>query len=119
MIRTKCKKTCFQTFRRWLIISCIILFILWLTGAVHRIVTFIYPLVYRNFLLILSIQLSGVLLKGNEGLQDLQTILTIQQLLLLSYFCPYYFLINKGKGWMKSYAVLTWNFMRLAFYMQY
>ena len=87
-------KDVLQLLEGGLIIAGILLFFLGITGLVHRILRLFTPLVTGTFLLILSLQLSGVLLKGMIGLQDLQPILTIQQLLLLSLFCPYYFLIN-------------------------
>ena len=86
-------KDVLQLLEGGLIIAGILLFFLGITGLVHRILRLFTPLVTGTFLLILSLQLS-VLLKGMIGLQDLQPILTIQQLLLLSLFCPYYFLIN-------------------------
>ena len=92
-------KDVLQLLEGGLIISGILLFILGITGLVHRILRLFTPLVTGTFLLILALQLSGVLLKGMMGLQGSQLILTIQQLLLLSLFLPLLLSYQlKGKG---------------------
>lgn len=100
-------KDVLQILEGGLIIAGILLFVLGITGLVHRILCLFTPLVTGTFLLILALQLSGVLLKGMMGLQGSvthpdYTTTTIA----LFVFTMITFLSIKGKGWMKSYAVL-------------
>lgn len=90
-----------------LMIAGILLFVLGLTGLVHRILHLFTPLVTGTFLLILALQLSGVLLKGMMGLQGTSTHPDyVTAVIALLVFAIITFLSIKGKGWMKSYAVL-------------
>lgn len=66
-------KDVLQLLEGGLIISGILLFVLGITGLVHRILRLFTPLVTGTFLLILALQLSGVLLKGMMGLQGSAT----------------------------------------------
>lgn len=66
-------KDVLQLLEGGLIIAGILLFFLGITGLVHRILRLFTPLVTGTFLLILSLQLSGVLLKGMIGLQGSAT----------------------------------------------
>ncbi|MGG0178902.1 purine/pyrimidine permease [Gottfriedia acidiceleris] len=100
-------KDVLQLLEGGLIIAGLLLFVLGITGLVHRILRLFTPLVTGTFLLILALQLSGVLLKGMMGLQGTvthpnYTLATIA----LFVFAIITFLSIKGKGWMKSYAVL-------------
>ncbi|CQR47157.1 Putative purine permease YwdJ [Paraliobacillus sp. PM-2] len=88
-----------------LFISGLILFLLGITKWVRSIVFLFTPIVTGTFLLILAIQLSGVFLKGmaidNESQMDLGSFM-----LSLMVFFLIILLSTKGKGWIKSYAVL-------------
>ena len=100
-------KDVLQLLEGGLIISGILLFILGITGLVHRILRLFTPLVTGTFLLILALQLSGVLLKGMMGLQGSATHPDYTTATIaLFIFALITFLSIKGKGWMKSYAVL-------------
>ncbi|NKX15291.1 purine/pyrimidine permease [Bacillus cereus] len=101
-------KDVLQLLEGGLIIAGILLFVLGITGLVHRILRLFTPLVIGTFLLTLALQLSGVLLKGMMGLQG--SVVTHPDYptatIALFVFALITFLSIKGKGWMKSYAVL-------------
>lgn len=100
-------KDVLQLLEGGLIIAGILLFLLGITGLVHRILRLFTPLVTGTFLLILSLQLSGVLLKGMMGLQGAVTHPDYTTAAIaLFVFALITFLSIKGNGWMKSYAVL-------------
>ncbi|PER12047.1 xanthine permease [Bacillus cereus] len=100
-------KDVLQLLEGGLIISGILLFVLGITGLVHRILRLFTPLVTGTFLLILALQLSGVLLKGMMGLQGSATHPDYTTATIaLFVFALITFLSIKGRGWMKSYAVL-------------
>ncbi|WP_226607114.1 purine/pyrimidine permease [Bacillus cereus] len=101
-------KDVLQLLEGGLIIAGILLFVLGITGFVHRILYLFTPLVTGTFLLTLALQLIGVLLKGIMGLQG--SVVThpdyTTATIALFVFALITFLSIKGKGWMKSYAVL-------------
>lgn len=100
-------KDVLQLLEGGLIIAGILLFVLGITGLAHRILRLFTPLVTGTFLLILSLQLSGVLLKGMMGLQGAVTHPDYTTAAIaLFVFALITFLSIKGNGWMKSYAVL-------------
>jgi xanthine/uracil permease len=100
-------KEVLQILEGGLIVAGLLLLILGVTGLVHRILFLFTPLVTGSFLLILALQLSGVLLKGMMGLQG-----TIAhpdyEIAAISFFVFLLVIILsiKGKGWIKSYAML-------------
>jgi len=100
-------KEALQLLEGGLIIAGILLFVLGTTGLVHRVLRLFTPLVTGTFLLLLALQLSGVLLTGMMGLQENATHPDyITAIIALFVFVVITFLSVKGKGWMKSYAVL-------------
>ncbi|MCP3741856.1 purine/pyrimidine permease [Rossellomorea sp. BNER] len=90
-----------------LLISGLLLFILGITGLIHRLLFLFTPLVTGSFLLILAIQLSGVFLEGMMGIQG-ESARPDYEIAMVSFlvFFLVIFLSIKGKGWFKSYAVL-------------
>ncbi|UHA72021.1 purine/pyrimidine permease [Paenibacillus sp. 481] len=90
-----------------LIVAGLFLFVLGATGLVYRLQFLFTPLVAGSFLFILALQLSGVLLKGMLGLQGTNAQPDyVAALLSLFIFGLVIFLSIKGRGWIKSYAVL-------------
>lgn len=100
-------KDALQLLEGGLITAGILLFVLGITGLVQKILRLFTPLVTGTFLFILSLQLSGVLLKGMMGLQGTATQPDYATATIaLFVFAIITFLSIKGTGWMKSYAVL-------------
>ncbi|GAB6991454.1 purine/pyrimidine permease [Paenibacillus pini] len=90
-----------------MIVAGLLLFVLGMTGLVHRILRIFTPLVTGTFLLILALQLSGVFMKGMIGVQgDGSQPDYITATIALFVFAFITFLSIQGKGWLKSYAVL-------------
>ncbi|MBP2000035.1 xanthine/uracil permease [Paenibacillus shirakamiensis] len=90
-----------------LLVAGLLLFFLGVTGLVHRILRIFTPLVTGTFLLILALQLSGVFLKGMMGLQGAVSRPNyITATIAFFVFAMITVLSIKGKGWVKSYAVL-------------
>ncbi|MED4531675.1 purine/pyrimidine permease [Metabacillus fastidiosus] len=89
------------------IIAGLLLLILGATGLVHKVLFLFTPLVTGTFLLILALQLSGVFLKGMIGLQG-EAVNPDYTVGAISFFVFLLVIILsvKGKGWIKSYAVL-------------
>lgn len=89
------------------IIAGILLLILGVTGLVQRILFLFTPLVTGTFLLLLALQLSGVFLNGMLASSGKPP--TPDYSMAAIAFFVFIFVIllsNKGKGWVKSYAVL-------------
>ncbi|MFD2170422.1 purine/pyrimidine permease [Tumebacillus lipolyticus] len=96
-----------QLFTGALLVAGILLLFLGLTGLVERIAFLFTPLVTGSFLLLLTIQLSGVFLKGMLGVQGTgQPLDLTQALLACGVFALVLILSIKGRGWVKNYAVL-------------
>ena len=90
-----------------LMVAGLLLFILGTTGLVNRLLFLFTPLVTGSFLLILALQLSGVFLKGMMALRGVPPhpnygIAAIS----FGVFFLVILLSVKGKGWVKSYAML-------------
>lgn len=100
-------KETLQILEGGLIIAAILLFVLGLTRNVHRILTLFTPLVTGSFLFILALQLGGVFLEGMMGLQG-EPLRPDYSVTILSFAVFFLIIIvsNKGKGWVKNYAVL-------------
>ena len=99
-------KEVLQLLEGGLIIAGLLLFILGVTGLVHRILFLFTPLVTGTFLLILALQLSGVLLKGMMGLQGAVVHPDYKVASIAFFVFSFIILLSiKGKGWIKSYAV--------------
>ncbi|MFJ8247176.1 purine/pyrimidine permease [Peribacillus asahii] len=100
-------KETLQILEGGLIVAGSLLFILGMTGLVHRLLFLFTPLVTGSFLLILALQLSGVFLEGMMGLQG-ESPRPDYGIAAISFgvFLLVIILSSKGKGWMKSYAVL-------------
>ncbi|MFD1781022.1 purine/pyrimidine permease [Fredinandcohnia salidurans] len=90
-----------------LFISGVILFILGITKWVRYVLFLFTPIVTGTFLLLLAIQLSGVFLKGMSSYNGGSQLDLLSFLLSLLVFALIVFLSTKGKGWVKSYAVLV------------
>lgn len=90
-----------------LIVSGLILLILGITGLVNKLLFLFTPLVTGSFLLILALQLSGVFLEGMMALQGEQSRPDYGTAAIS--FGVFFLIITlsiKGKGWIKSYAML-------------
>lgn len=90
-----------------IIISGILLLVLGMSGIIHKILFLFTPLVTGSFLLLLALQLSGVFLGGMLAIDEL-TNKPDYAMAAISFlvFILVILLSNKGRGWMKSYAVL-------------
>ncbi|KAB2332259.1 xanthine permease [Cytobacillus depressus] len=96
-----------RTLEAGLIIAGLILFILGITKWVQRLLFLFTPIVTGVFLFILALQLSGVFLNGmisNSGRTGQMDLLSFAISLLVFFFILV--LSAKGKGWLKSYAIL-------------
>ncbi|RJS50112.1 purine/pyrimidine permease [Bacillus sp. PK3_68] len=90
-----------------LIVAGLLLFILGVTGLVNRLLFLFTPLVTGSFLLILALQLSGVFLKGMMALQGVAPHPNYGiAVVSFGVFALVILLSIKGKGWIKSYAML-------------
>lgn len=84
-----------------------LLLLLGLTRLVDRLLFLFTPLVTGAFLFMLALQLSGVFLKGMLGVETTGGHLQpTTALLSCGVFVLVILLSTKGRGWMKSYAVL-------------
>lgn len=90
-----------------LIVAGLLLLILGLTGLVNKLLFLFTPLVTGSFLLMLALQLSGVFLEGMLGIKEGAASLDYG-VVAVSFivFILVILLSIKGKGWIKSYAVL-------------
>ncbi|MBU8878170.1 purine/pyrimidine permease [Bacillus sp. FJAT-29790] len=89
-----------------LLVTGFLLFILGITGLVNRLLFLFTPLVTGSFLLILTLQLSGVFLEGMLGIQEQFNLDYGIAAISFGVFVLVIVLSIKGKGWMKSYSVL-------------
>jgi xanthine/uracil permease len=90
-----------------LLVAGFLLVILGVTGLVNKLVFLFTPLVTGSFLLTLALQLSGIFLKGMLGIQEETSNLDYEVVAIsFSVFLLVIILSIKGKGWIKSYAVL-------------
>lgn len=82
--------------------------LLLISGVAHRIAGWFTPLVTGSFMLLLSIQLGGVFLKGmlGAGHGPLTSSHALPGLIAIGIFLFVFGLSVWGKGWWKSYAVL-------------
>lgn len=100
-------KETLQTLEAGLILAGMLLLLLGVSKWVRHLLFLFSPLVTGCFLFILAIQLSGVFIKGMVSLNPLTG-----QIDKLSFFAAILvffliiFLSTKGKGWLKSYAIL-------------
>ncbi|MFE4708012.1 purine/pyrimidine permease [Peribacillus simplex] len=96
-----------QTLEGGMIIAGLLLFMLGVTGLVQRLLFLFTPLVTGSFLFILAIQLSGVFIEGMIG-ESVSKFPVQLEVPIISFFVFFLvvFLSTKGKGWLKSYAVL-------------
>ncbi|MFD2444634.1 purine/pyrimidine permease [Bacillus sp. CGMCC 1.16607] len=96
-----------QILESGILISGLILLLVGLTKWVRHLVFLFTPIVTGVFLLILAVQLSGVFLKGmvstNNGAGQIDIVSLILSLFV---FFLIILLLVKGKGWLKSYAIL-------------
>lgn len=90
-----------------LLLAGALLFVLGITGLFYKLLNLFTPLVTNTFLFLLSLQLSGVFLKGMFGLKEGQGTVDYGTVLIsLAVFGVVVFLNVKGKGWTRRYAVL-------------
>lgn len=84
-----------------------LLLVLGLSGLLHKVLFLFTPLVTGSFLLLLALQLSGVFLGGMLAIDDVTNKPDyFMAAISFSVFILVIVLSNKGKGWIKSYAVL-------------
>lgn len=90
-----------------MIISGIILLFLRIPVLLKKLLKLFTSLVTGSFLIILAVQLSGIFIKGmivrSEGSDDLNVMSTC---LAFFVFFLVFFLSIKGRGWMRTYAVI-------------
>lgn len=96
-----------QILEAGLLISGLILFLLGITKWVRYILFLFTPIVTGIFLFILAVQLSWVFLNGMVSSANSEVQINMNSILpsLLVFFLII-FLITKGKGWLKNYAIL-------------
>lgn len=85
----------------------ILLIVLGLSGLVQKILFLFTPLVTGTFLLLLALQLSGVFLEGMLAAKGDPAVPDYGMAAIAFFVFIFVILLsNKGKGWVKSYAVL-------------
>jgi xanthine/uracil permease len=100
-------KEALQVLEGGLLMAGVLLFLLGITGFFYKLLNLFTPLVTNLFLFILSLQLSGLFLKGMFGLKAGQGAVDYGTILIsLAVFGGVVFLNVKGKGWTRNYAVL-------------
>lgn len=100
-------KEALQLLQGGLLLAGALLFLLGITGLFYKLITLFTPLVTNTFLFILSMQLSGVFLKGMLGLEGGAASMNYWgALVALVVFVFVIVLTIKGKGWVRNYAVL-------------
>ncbi|WP_256757612.1 purine/pyrimidine permease [Cohnella sp. WQ 127256] len=100
-------KEALQLLQGGLLLAGVLLFLLGVTGLFYKLISLFTPLVTNTFLFILSMQLSGVFLKGMLGIEEGEkTIDYWSALIALGVFILVICLTIKGKGWIRNYAVL-------------
>lgn len=96
-----------QNLEAGILVAGIALFLLGITKWVRHLIFLFSPIVTGTFLFILAIQLSGVFFNGMVSSRNIDGQLDIISFLLaLIVFFLILFLNIKGKGWIKSYAIL-------------
>lgn len=101
-----------QILEAGLIIAGIALFILGITKWVRHLLFLFSPIVTGTFLFILAIQLSGVFFTGMVSATTSDGYLDISSFLMAVFVFFLILLMNiKGKGWIKSYAILLGIFI--------
>ncbi|QED49120.1 purine/pyrimidine permease [Cytobacillus dafuensis] len=96
-----------QILEAGLLIAGLALFLLGITKWVQHLLFLFTPIVTGTFLFILAIQLSGVFFNGMVSSSNRAGHLDVLSFLLsLLVFLLIIFLNTKGKGWLKSYAIL-------------
>ncbi|RKP50153.1 xanthine permease [Cohnella endophytica] len=114
-------KEALQLLEGGLLLAGALLFALGIFGLFYKLLNLFTPLVTNTFLFLLSLQLSGVFLKGMFGLKEDQGSVDYGTILIsLTVFGAVVFLNIKGKGWTRSYAVLLgivggWALQALAY----
>jgi len=100
-------KETLQLLQGGLLVAGALLFLLGITGAFARLLSLFSPLVTNVFLFLLSLQLSGVFLKGMLGIKEGQAGMDYGgALIAFAIFGLVLILTVKGKGWLRNYAVL-------------
>jgi xanthine/uracil permease len=100
-------KEALQLLQGGLLLAGFILFLLGLTGLFYKLIPLFTPLVTNTFLFILSMQLSGVFLKGMLGLEEGAASMNYWgAIVAVAIFVFVIVLTIKGKGWARNYAVL-------------
>lgn len=96
-----------QILQGGMLVAGLLLFVFGITGMIQRMLSFFTPLVTGSFLLLLAIQLSGVFLKGMIGVHaETEQIDEVTALIAFGVFLIVMGLSVRGRGWIKSYAVL-------------
>lgn len=90
-----------------LVVAALVLIVFGLTGWLGKMIRIFTSLVTSTFLVLLSLQLSGVFLKGMLGIQSDVTYFPVKQAIVaILTFILVFILSIWGKGWMKTYTVL-------------
>jgi xanthine/uracil permease len=90
-----------------LLIAAVVLIIFGVTGWLGKMLTVFTSLVTSTFLVLLSLQLSGVFLRGMLGIQSDATYFSGKQAgVAIFIFILVFVLSIWGQGWMKTYTVL-------------
>lgn len=96
-----------QILQGGMLVAGLLLFVFGITGMIQRMLSFFTPLVTGSFLLLLAIQLSGVFLKGMMGVHgESPQVDEVTALIAFGVFLLVIGLSVRGRGWIKSYAVL-------------
>ncbi|OXS59809.1 xanthine permease [Cohnella sp. CIP 111063] len=90
-----------------MLIAGALLLLLGVTQLFYRLLNWFTPLVTHTFLFILSLQLSGVLLKGMLGVNGEGGSIRLEETLVaVAVFAGVVFLTVRGRGWTRNYAIL-------------
>jgi xanthine/uracil permease len=90
-----------------LIVAGFVMVIFGLTGLLSKMLVVFTSLVTSTFLVLLSLQLSGVFLKGMLGIQSDITYFPLKEAFVAIFIFLLVFVLSMwGKGWMKTYNVL-------------
>lgn len=100
-------KTTLGTLAGMLVIAGIVLIVFGLTGLLSKMLVVFSSLVTSIFLVLLSLQLSGVFLNGMLGISSDITYFPLKEAMVAIFIFVGVFLLSMwGKGWMKTYHVL-------------
>jgi len=100
-------KEALQLLEGGMLIAGALLLLLGVTGLFYKLLNMFTPLVTHTFLFILSLQLSGVFLKGMLGLSgNGGSVDVLSALIAIGVFAGVVILTVKGKGWARNYAIL-------------